>query len=346
MALHIVFMGTPDFAVPTLERLAADGHSLLAVTQPARPAGRGLRPRPSPVASAAERLGIQVLERATLKGDEAAAPIRQYAPDLLVVVAFGLILRRRLLDLPRLLPVNLHPSLLPRHRGVAPIPWTILAGDSETAVSTIRMDQGIDTGDLLLVERTPVEPRDNAVTLATRLARMGADLVSRTVQAAADGELEPRPQGDAGVTYAPRLAKEHGYLDWRRPATVLDRQIRAMAGWPGALASFGRDVVEIVNAEVVGEAGAESVAAGTGPGTIMAINDRGMEVATGAGSLRLLELKPAGKRVMAPAAFARGRGIGVSGIWGSLPGALDPGPEGRGATGGGSGDRVPGRRGP
>ena len=319
MALRIVFMGTPGFAVPALERLAQAGHELLVVTQPARPRGRGLHPAPSPVAARAIELGAPVLERATLRDEEATAPFRDFHPDFLVVVAFGLILRRRVLDLPRFMPVNLHPSLLPRHRGVAPIPWTILAGDRETGVATIRMDEGIDTGDLLRVERMAVGQREDHVALAARLAARGADLVVETVEAAAAGTLAPRPQGEHGATYAPRFRKEHGHLDWSRPAAWIDRQIRAVLGWPGARAVLAGEPIEILAAEpVIGHDAGRNA-----PGAILAVEEAGLTVATGEGSLLVRVVKPAGKRAMSAAAFARGRRLAPGARWESLPGAQE-----------------------
>jgi len=319
--MRIVFMGTPAFAVPTLERLAKDGHELLVVTQPPRPAGRGLRPQPSAVRIAAAALGLEVSERETLRGAEAIAGLVSFKPDLLVVACFGLILGRTVLELPRLMPINLHPSLLPRHRGAAPIQWTLLAGDLETGVTTMRMDKGIDTGDILLVERTAVGPRENAIELAERLSRLGAEVMARTVEAAAAGTLAPRPQGEVGATYAPRLTKEDGHLDWRRPAVALERQVRAVAGWPGARAQLGSEVVEIMRAEVVETAVTRAAEDRPAPGIVATIDERGMEVGTGEGWLRLLELKPAGKGVMSPAAWARGRRVPVGVRWEMLPGA-------------------------
>jgi methionyl-tRNA formyltransferase len=323
MAQRIVFMGTPDFAVPTLERLAADRHDLLVVTQPPRPAGRGLSTHPTAVRAAAERLGLEVIERGSLRAAEAAAPMGAFAPDFLVVACFGLILPPSVLALPRHMPVNLHPSLLPRHRGAAPVQWTLWCGDSETGVTAMRMDAGIDTGDILLQERTPVGGDENAIALAERLSHLGADLIARTIAGVAAGEVTPSPQGEDGVTHAPRLTKEHGHLDWGRSAVFLDRQVRAVAGWPGARAALGDEVIEILRAEVPGEVDPTSSApGGGGPGTIVQLDERGMDVMTGEGRLRLLAVKPAGKGAMAPAAWARGRRFGMELRWRSLPGAL------------------------
>ena len=314
MAQRIVFMGTPEFAVPSLDRLARDGHHLLVVTQPARPQGRGLTSQPSPVRCAAEALGLPVLERGTLREAGAIAPLADFSPDFLVVVAFGLILRPEVLALPGQMPVNVHPSLLPRHRGVAPIPWTILCGDRETAATTMRMDQGIDTGDILLTERTPVGPDEDAPALSARLAVLGADLLARTIEAAARGGLAPAPQPATGATYAPKLRKEHGHLDWEAPAALLARQVRAMAGWPGARAAWDGTPIEVLSAEpIAGDPGAR-------PGTVVAIDAGGIQVETGAGTLRLRTIRPAGKGSMAADAFARGRRIQPGAKFTSLPG--------------------------
>ncbi len=320
MALRIIFMGTPEAAVPSLERLADDGHELLVVTQPPRPAGRGLQLAPSAVAVAARAREIEVIERATLKGEDAVAPLAAFRPDLLVVACFGLILRRRVLDLARLMPVNLHPSLLPRHRGAAPIAWTILAGDGETGITTMRMDEGVDTGDILLAERTAVGEREDAVELGRRLWALGADLMARTVAAAAAGTLAPRAQGEEGATHAPRLTKADGRLDWRESALALDRRVRALAGWPGTFGEIEGETVEILRAE---PAAGGAPAGAVEPGTIVRIDEGGMAVATGGGGggggvLRILELRPAGKRAMPPAAWARGRRIAPGARWSTV----------------------------
>jgi methionyl-tRNA formyltransferase len=316
MAQRIAFFGTPEFAVPALDALVQARHELLVVTQPARPQGRGLAPAASPVASRAAGLGLPVVERGTLGGPGALDPIRDFAPDLLVVVAFGLILRRPLLELARLGAMNLHPSLLPRHRGVAPIPWTILAGDLVTGVATIRMDEGIDTGDVLDMVTVEVAPEENAIELRERLAELGAPLVVTTVDALARGTALPRPQPSRGATYAPRLSKVHGHLDWTRSAEFLARQVRAMAGWPGARALLGSEVVEIRAARALGGNSGSPT-----PGTVMMVDAEGVQVATGSGRLLLTAVQAAGKRAMSAADFARGRRLAPGARFASLPGA-------------------------
>jgi methionyl-tRNA formyltransferase len=316
MAPRIAFFGTPEFAVPALAGLARAGHELLVVTQPARPQGRGLMAAASPIASQASALGLPLIERRTLRGTGDLDPMRDFAPDLLVVVAFGLILHRPLLELPRLGAVNLHPSLLPRHRGVAPIPWTLLAGDPMTGVATIRMDEGIDTGDLLGVVAVEVAPEENAIELGARLAQLGAELVVDTVDALVRETAVPRPQPSLGATYAPRLAKVHGHLEWTRPAEFLARQVRAMAGWPGARVGLDTEVMEIQTARALaGESAAEA------PGRVMAVDPAGIQVATGSGRLLLTRVQAAGKRPLAAVDFARGRRLRPGACFASLPGA-------------------------
>jgi len=314
--LRIAYFGTPEFAVPTLERLTAAGHRLLVVTQPARPQGRGLHPTPSPVGRRAVELGWPVLERASLRGEGTAGPIVEFAPEVVVVVAFGLILRRPLLALAPLGAVNVHPSRLPRHRGVAPIPWTILTGDRVTAVTTMRMDEGIDTGDVL--QMTPVEvlPEENALELTARLAELGADLARDTVAGLARGELTPRPQPEAGATYAPRLEKVHGHLDWTRSADFLARQVRAMAGWPMARTQLDQEVVAIHGARAC--AAAET---GETPGVVTGVGEEGIQVATGGGRLLLTAVQAAGKRPLSALDYARGRRLAPGARFTSLPGA-------------------------
>lgn len=308
-------MGTPPFAVPSLERLSDAGHALLVVTQPARPAGRGLEPRPSAVRVAAEARGLSVLERASLRDAGSREPLAAFRPDLVVVVAFGLILRRSILALPDLMPINLHPSRLPELRGVAPIPWTVWSGAGETAVTTIRMDSGVDTGDLLLQEPVPVGARVTAGELTAQLATRGADLLVRTVRGVSQGAVTPRPQPAAGATYAPRLVKAHGHLDWSRPAVELDRQVRATTPWPRARARLGEHPVTVVEARPATDGGAE-----TGPpGSIVECAPERLVVATGAGALELVTVQPAGKPVMSGAAFARGRRLGAGDRFESLP---------------------------
>jgi methionyl-tRNA formyltransferase len=227
-------MGSPDFAVPALEALAARYSVVGAVTQPDRPAGRGGTLRPPAVKEAALRLGLPVIQPEKLRLPEAMDQLRAWAPDLIVVAAFGQILRPAVLDLPPRGCINVHGSLLPRGRGAAPIQAAILAGDRETGITIMKMDPGVDTGPILSQRAIPIAPGETGGTLFAKMAPLGAELLLETLPAYLGGELEPRPQPEEGATYAPMLKKEDGLLDFTQPAEALERRVRAMNPWPGA----------------------------------------------------------------------------------------------------------------
>ena len=230
---RIVFMGTPDFAVPALEALIEIGNVVGVVTQPDRPAGRGNRLRQPPVKVAALSAEIPVFQPKSLRKYEAAAPIRAWEPDLIVVAAFGQILKPHLLDYPRLGCVNIHASLLPRWRGAAPIQAAILHGDGETGITLMQMDEGLDTGDMLVTESIPIGPTETASGLHDRLAELGREMMRRHLSSLLAQSFEPVPQDDTHTTYAPRIQKNDGLLDWSTSIEVIDRQIRALTPWPG-----------------------------------------------------------------------------------------------------------------
>jgi methionyl-tRNA formyltransferase len=302
--MRIVFAGTPDFAVPALAALAGAGHEVTAVlTQPDRPAGRGLAAVASPVKQAAVRFGIPVLQPASLKSTTAQADLRTLAPEALVVAAYGLILPQAVLDFPRLGAINIHASLLPRWRGAAPIHRALLAGDSETGISIMQMDAGLDTGPVLLMERVPILAADTSGTLHDRLAALGATLIVVALEGLARGALAATPQPDAGVTYAAKLGKDEARIDWTRPANELERQVRAFDPFPGAAARLRGTEIKVWHATVVAGAGE--------PGAVIAVESAGVVVACGAGALRLEALQRAGgKRLPAPA-FLRGFPLAV-----------------------------------
>jgi methionyl-tRNA formyltransferase len=295
---RIVFMGSPDFAVPALEALAT--HYLLAgvVTQPDRPAGRGGTLKPPAVKVAALRLGIPVIQSEKLRDPEAMTRLRAWAPDLIVVAAFGQILRPEVLALPKWGCINIHGSLLPRGRGAAPIQAAILVGDQKTGITIMKMDPGVDTGPLLNQRAIPISPEDTAGTLFQKLALIGAKLLLDTLPRYLSGELQPQPQPVEGVTYAPMLKKEDGLLDFSQPATALEKRVRAFNPWPGTWFEWKGAPVKVLRARVSAEkspgVGHKLIIAGC-PAT-----------GTGEGILILDEIQPAGKKPMTGNAFLAG----------------------------------------
>jgi methionyl-tRNA formyltransferase len=247
--MRLAFMGSPDFAVPALRALHAAGHEVAAVyCQPPKPAGRGQRETPCPVHRAAEALGLPVRTPARLRRDAAEhAAFAALDLDAAVVAAYGLILPKPMLDAPRLGCLNIHASLLPRWRGAAPIHAAILAGDAQSGITIMQMEEGLDTGPMLLAEATPIAPRETTPTLHDRLAAIGARLILRALAEAPP----PIPQPEAGVTHAARLTKADGVLDWRRPAALLDRQVRALNPWPGAYFKAAGETIRVLEAEAL-----------------------------------------------------------------------------------------------
>ena len=292
--MRIVFMGTPDFAVSALLALVGGGHTIAAVyCQPPRPAGRGNTVRKRPVHVAADSLGIEVRTPVRLRTDmEAQAAFGALNADVAVVAAYGLILPQAMLDAPRLGCLNIHASLLPRWRGAGPIQAAILAGDLETGVTIMQMDAGLDTGPMLLREAVPITGATTADGLHDMLATMGGRLI---VRALAESPA-PTPQPEDGVTYAPKLEREHGRLDWTLDAVALDRRVRAFDPWPGTFTTLDGAVLKVLAVALVEGSGA--------PGTVL---DSGFTVACGSGALRLTRVQAPGRAAMDAAAFLRGR---------------------------------------
>jgi methionyl-tRNA formyltransferase len=291
--MRLVFMGSPDFAVPALRALVEAGHEVAAVyCQPPRPAGRGQTLHPCPVHRAGETLGLPVRHPAKLRGDaEALAVFRALEADAAVVAAYGLILPRDWLAAPRRGCLNIHASLLPRWRGAAPIHAAILAGDAETGVTIMQMDAGLDTGPMLLHDSVPIGPRARLGAIHDALAAMGEALVLRAL--AEDPPAVPQPA--EGATYAPRLSRADGRIDWSLPAAAIERQTRAFDPWPGAFSTFGTEVLKVLEAEVVPGAGE--------PGRVL---DAALTVACGEGALRITRLQRAGRGPVTAADFLRG----------------------------------------
>ena len=300
--MRIVFMGTPDFALPTLLALHEAGHDIAAAyTQPPRPAGRGKQERKSPVHLAAEKLGIPVCHPASLRDLDTQADFLAYEAELGVVVAYGLILPRAILEAPARGCLNVHASLLPHWRGAAPIQRAILAGDHVTGVTIMRMEEGLDTGPMLATARVPIEDK-TAGELTDELAEIGARLLVETV---ADlDRLEARPQ-PAGATYAEKIAKLEARLDWDKPAERLEREVRAFAPFPGSWFELDGERIKALRARVIGVNGA--------PGTVL---DAELTIACGDAALRPILVQPAGKQPMEAEAFLRGKPVPVGTVLG------------------------------
>jgi methionyl-tRNA formyltransferase len=301
--MRLIFLGSPAFAVHPLEALVAAGHDLVAVvTQPDRPAGRDRRLTAPPVKLAAEALGLSVLQPASLRDPEVVAQLAALAPEAGVVAAYGAILRKSVLTIPPLGYLNIHPSLLPLHRGPTPVAGAILAGERETGVTIIRLDPGMDSGPILAQAVVPLPPTARAGVLTDELFRLGARLLVEVLPGYAAGELEPRPQDHSQATLTGMLKKKDGLIDWALPALVIERMVRAYDPWPGATTSWAGQGLRLLAAAPApawfgDEAPGSLVGRGAGGGPL---------VATGSGALELLELQPAGKRAMTGAAWLSG----------------------------------------
>jgi methionyl-tRNA formyltransferase len=300
MPLRLIFMGTPDFAVPTLLELVAHGHEIAAVyTRPAKPAGRGMKLQPTPVEVEARRLNIAVLTPLSLKTPEAEAEFRAHQAEAAVVVAYGMILPRTVLDAPPLGCFNLHASLLPRWRGAAPINRAIMAGDTETGVMVMKMDVGLDTGDVAMAERLAITDAMTAADLHDALAPLGADLMVRAMGALERGKLQLTKQRDEGVTYAAKIEKSEARIDWNKPAHAVLRHIHGLSPFPGAWCEMAIEGelsrVKILRGAMAGGSGA--------PGDLL---DEHLVVACKEGAVRILELQRAGKAPMKAEEFLRG----------------------------------------
>jgi methionyl-tRNA formyltransferase len=299
--LRIIFMGTPDFSVPVLEAIIAAGHEVVAVyTRAPKPGGRrGLDLTPSPVQVCAEKHGLKVFSPKTLRTDEEAAAFHEHTADVAVVVAYGLILPKAILDAPAEGCLNLHGSLLPRWRGAAPIQRAIMAGDSETGVMVMRMEEGLDTGPVGMTARIPIAPDMTAGELHDQLSPLGAELMVRALSALADGKLTFTPQAEEGVTYAHKIDKAEARIDWAKPAYEVHNIIRGLSPFPGAFfeADFGKGIerVKVLRS---------TLAEGHGtPGTAL---DDALTIACGAGAVRLIEVQRSGKAPMLAEDFLRG----------------------------------------
>jgi len=304
---RIVFMGTPEFAVPALKALIeGPDQVLVAVTRPDRPRGRGRKLMPSPVKVLAEKTGIAVLQPEKARSPGFLSQVRDLAPDLLVVAAYGRILPQELLDIPRIMPVNVHGSLLPKYRGAAPIQWAIIQGDIETGITIMEMDAGMDTGPMLLQETLTIGPKETFGELYGRMAELGAGLLVQALEELHEGTLKPRPQPGEGISYAPPIKPEMARLDWSQPAMRISCMVRALDPRPGGYTLWKGQRLRLYMPFVV-----DMDARDMKPGTVCRAGGDGVVVATGKGCLGIKELQWPGKRRMPCAEFLRGRPVPV-----------------------------------
>lgn len=305
--MKIIFMGTPAFAVKSLEACLEVGEVIAVVTQPDKPRGRGQEVSFSPVKELAVAKHIPVLQPVKIRGTDFAQQLKGLGADIAVVTAYGKILPQDVLDAPRRGCVNVHASLLPRWRGAAPIQWAIAAGDEKSGVCLMQMDAGMDTGGVIDRAELPILGDDTSATLHDKLALLGGDVLKRSLQRYVDGALPVVPQPGEGVVMAPMIKKEDGRLDWSKPAAELERRLRAFTPWPGAFCSSEVGLLKVTKAAVGAGRGA--------PGTVLSASADGVEVACAEGSLWLKELQPEGKRAMPAKDFLAGRKVTVGAVW-------------------------------
>ena len=304
--MNIIFMGTPDFAIPSLARLIASDNNIMGVvTQPDRPRGRGKKLQPPPVKTLALQHGLTVVQPEDVKEENFIQWLKTQNPDLIVVVAFGQILPPKILNIPSHGCINLHTSLLPAYRGAAPINWVLINGDKVTGVTTILMNEWMDTGDILLQRKINIEQKDDALTLSHRLSTLGAKLLLETISQLKTGTLIPMPQNHSKASYAPALKKEDGRIDWGKDAQAIHSQIRGTLPWPGAFTNLENKLLKIFKSQVV-----ECKSQDT-PGKISQINPEGIKVATGKGYLLLTEVQLQDRRRMEVAEFIKGNPIPI-----------------------------------
>lgn len=309
---RVIFMGTPEFACPTLRTLIERGENVVAVvSQPDRPKGRGQKLMPPPVKELALQHGIPVYQPPKVRTPEFVEVIRELQPDVIIVVAFGQILPKALLDIPPHGCINVHASLLPRYRGAAPLNWCLINGERETGVTTMLMDVGLDTGDMLLMEKTPLDENEDISSLHDRMAAMGAELLATTLDRLQAGDLTPQAQNEADSCYAPMLKKEHGIINWQSDARTIHNQVRGLAVWPGACTIIDGQAMKIFRTRIGSGSGT--------PGQVLQAAKGVFEVACQTGSLFLHELQLAGKKRLDATSFLAGYPVAVGAELGNSP---------------------------
>ncbi|HSB34680.1 MAG TPA: methionyl-tRNA formyltransferase [Nitrospirota bacterium] len=301
--MRLVFMGTPLFAVEPLRALAAAGHEIAGVvTRIDKPAGRGRVMAAPPAKIAAQEMGMPLFQPRRVRDPEFIGTLRGLNPEAVVVAAYGQILPKEILVMPRFGCINIHASLLPSYRGAAPVNWAIIRGEKETGVTIMQMDEGMDTGAILMKESIPIDPGDTAGTLTGKLSALGARLIVRALELIAEGKLVPTPQDSSQATLAPLLRKKDGIIDWNLPALEIHNRVRGLTPWPGAYGNLDGKIIKIVGSEV---------AAGSGePGKLYKDDDNALSVGAGIGRLRIRTIQPEGKKPMTATEFLRGhRGV-------------------------------------
>ena len=298
--MRLIFLGTPAFAVPTLERIVAAGHEVAAVvTQPDRPRGRGQQPAPPPVKETAVRFGLPVYQPERVRRPEAIDHLRAIGAEAMVVVGYGQIIPQAVIDLAPLGIINVHASLLPKLRGAAPIQWAIANGETTTGVTTMRIDAGLDTGDMLLKAETEIGPEETAIELSRRLAALGADLLVETLAGLAKGSIAPQRQDPAQATYAPLLKKEDGRIDWSHSAAAIHNRVRGLQPWPGAFTAFRGQALHVWRSRAVSSSGAAGRVLGLRP----------LVIGAGEGALEVVELQLEGRKRLPAADFVNGQRV-------------------------------------
>ena len=297
----IIFLGTPEFAIPSLEGLYEKENVIAVVTQPDKPKGRGLKLSPSPIKTWALSKGLKVLEPLKLKDSQVIETLKSFLPDLIVVCAYGKILPKELLEIPKFGCWNIHASLLPKYRGASPINWAILEGEKETGITIILMDEGLDTGPILLQKKIPILEEDNAITLAKKLSLLGKEAILEAIELHKKGILKPFPQPEEGISYAPILKKEDGFFTFEESAKIIERKAKAFLPWPAAFTYYKNKLLKVFSAKAIPIEHKEK------PGTILDINKEGILVATSENAILLKEVQLEGKKKISAYEFACGQ---------------------------------------
>jgi len=306
---RIIFFGSPEFAIPSLEALYEKEEVIAVVTQPDKPKGRGLKPSPSPVKAWASSKGLKVLEPIKLKDPQFIQILKDLSPDLIVVCAYGKIIPKEILEIPKFGCWNIHASLLPKYRGAAPINWAILEGEKETGITIMLMDEGLDTGPILLQKKIPISENDDANSLSQKLAQLGKETILSAIELHKKGELKIIPQPEEGISYAPILKKEDGFFTFEEPAEKIEKKIKAFLPWPSAFTYYKNKLLKVFSAKAVPLKHEEK------PGTILDINKDGILVATSKDAILLKEVQLEGKKKISAYEFACGQRLKKGVLW-------------------------------